>query len=43
MAECYVVDTHALFRYLTSDAGLSAAARAAIDRRRDGAGVPVTW
>ncbi len=39
MAERYVVDTHALFWYLTGDARLSAAARAAIDRRRDGAGV----
>lgn len=34
MAERYVVDTHALFWYLTSDAKLSAGAREAIERRR---------
>lgn len=35
VAESYVVDTHALFWYLTSDERLTSAAKGAIDRRRD--------
>ena len=43
MAESYVVDTHALFWWLTSDERLTSAAKGAIDRRRDpGAAVLVS-